>query len=159
MKKQELLNSLEKIPNGRIFNITWKKELPTYKGIDKTVIKTVDTTARKGIDYTHTGYYKSRVLDSNPNNPKPEKIKKTELLWGHWVERNLLIGYTNKAGEYKEYLRLYITGNRPKVIYTMDGIEVDKKDLKGIVTAAGLKHTGIEICYNIPIDNIVKIGK
>lgn len=143
MKRQELLNSLEKIPNGRIFNITWEKELPTYKGID----------------YTHTGYYKSRVLDSNPNNPKPEKIKKTELLWGHWVERNLLIGYTNKAGEYKEYLRLYITGNRPKVIYTMDGVEVDKKDLKGIVTAAGLKHTGIEICYNIPIDNIVKIGK
>ena len=33
MEKQELLNRLSNIPNGRMFKISWKKELPTYKGV------------------------------------------------------------------------------------------------------------------------------
>ena len=157
MEKQELLNRLSNIPNGRMFKISWRKELPTYKGVEGKVEKTVDTTARKGIDYTHTGYYKSKVLDSNPNNPKPEK-EEVKLKWGHWIEKNLLIGHTNKEGIYREYLRLYTTTNKPKVIYTYNGEVISKEDLKGIVTAAGLRNTGIEICYTVPIENIVSIG-
>ena len=158
MKKEELLETLNKIPNGRMFKISWSKKLPTYKGVNDTVIKTVNTTARKGIDYTHTGYYKSKVLNNNPNNPIPKK-EEVKLQWGHWVEKNLIIGHTNKEGIYKEYLRLYTTINKPMIIYTCNGEVVNKEDLKGIVTATGLRGTKIEICYTIPIENIVSIGR
>lgn len=172
MKESVVLNRLTEIPNGRYFKMTWKSEIPVFSKFKDfyEVTKVTTSTVRKGIKYTNTKAYKTRLyrklweecggtcfmtpIDFN-------KKHKTELPWGHYRKgyENVIIDHTNKAGEFCSYLRLYSSPNKPQVRYYINGREISKDELKakGIVKESYWNEKVNDGVFTVKIKNILSI--
>ena len=172
MKESVVINRLKEIPNGRYFKMTWKTEVPVFSRFNDIyeVTKITTSTVRKGIQYTNTKAYKNKLLKqmfeecSGTCFLTPmdfNKKYKTELPWGHYRKgyENIIIDYTNKAGEFNSYLRLYLTPNKPQVKYYINGREIGKEELraKGIVKESYWNESIKDGVFNIKIKNIISI--
>ena len=173
MKEAVVLNRLKEIPNGRFFKMTWKSEIPVYKKYADVyeITKITTSTVRKGIRYTNTKAYKTklyrRMLEecSGTSFITPLEFNKkynNELPWGHYREgyENVIIDHTNKAGEFNSYLRLYLTPNKPEVKYYINGKEVSKNELQAlnIVSNSYWERESVKDgVFNIKIKNILFI--
>jgi hypothetical protein len=172
MKESVVINRLKEIPNGRYFKMTWKTEVPVLSKFNNMyeVIKITTSTVRKGIQYTNTKAYKTKMVKQTLKNYNGScfmapvdftKKDKTELPWGHYRKgyENIIIDHTNKAGEKNSYLRLYLTPNKPQVKYYINGKEIEKEELKakGIVTGSYWNDKVNDGVFNIKIKNIISI--
>lgn len=173
MKESVVLRRLKEIPNGRYFKMSWKSDVPVFKefGDAYEVVKVTTSTVRKGIKYTNTKAYKTKLIrqmledcggtcfltpvDFHKKHP-------TELPWGHYRKgyENVVIDHTNKAGEFHSYLRLYLSPNKPEIKYYVNGREVSKEELqaKGIVKDSYWNHSKVQDgVFNVKISNILFI--
>jgi hypothetical protein len=169
MKESIVLNRLGEIPNGRFFKMTWKSEVPVFSKFNNMyeVTKITTSTVRKGIKYTNTKTYKTKFFRKVNENRTDYMIApvnfndKTELPWGHYRAgyENLIIDHTNKAGEKNSYLRLYVTPNKPKSKFYLNGKEISKEELKskGIVKESYWTEGTNDGVFNIKIKNILSI--
>lgn len=173
MKESVVLNRLAEIPNGRFFKTTWKSEVPVYKEYSNIyeVTKVTTSTVRKGIRYTNTKAYKTklyrRMMEEYGGTSfiAPLEFNKkynNELPWGHYRKgyENVIIDHTNKAGEFNSYLRLYLTPNKPEIKYYINGKEISKSELqaKGIIKESYWNNDKVKDgVFNIKIKNILFI--
>lgn len=173
MKESVVLNRLKEIPNGRFFKMTWKSEIPVYNKYADVyeVTKVTTSTVRKGIQYTNTKAYKTKLYRrmmeecSGTSFITPLDFSKkypNELPWGHYRKgyENVIIDHTNKAGEFNSYLRLYLTPNKPEIKYYINGKEISKSELqaKGIIKESYWNNDKVKDgVFNIKIKNILFI--
>ena len=172
MRESVVINRLNEIPNGRYFKMIWKSEVPVFSKFNDIyeVTKITIGTVRKGIRYTNTKAYKTKLyrrlseecggtcfmtpIDFN-------KKYNNELPWGHYRKgyENIIIDHTNKAGEFNSYLRLYLTPNKPQIKYYLNGREIEKEELraKGIVKESYWDQKINDGVFNIKIKNILFI--
>lgn len=67
------------------------------------------------------------------------------LAWGTWLVTNKIKQHTNKAGEYKLYLRYTVQPHmKPEVTYTFDGAPIEKGDIQGL-RKSRKPHTQVEV--------------
>lgn len=121
------------------------------------VLKRVIGTYRVGISYKNT---KKAIARAEAKGVKMEDV--TKLPWGQWKDDSCrIICHTNKAGQYKEYLRVYDTPNKPKVQYYIDSTPVTKEYLRttGYVPESFFTNKNDTGCYSICLDNIEWLGK
>ena len=131
--------------NGAFIKLRWRRQLPVYKKFEGQYVveKVVESTIRKGL---------------KPNNVKGQKEVNGKLPWGQWKKgyEGFIIEHNNR-----NYARIFFSPNKPKAIYYINGIEIDKEKLKAmkIVTASGwseIDDTQKFFCLNI--DTIEKVG-
>lgn len=121
------------------------------------VLKRVIGTFRVGISYKNT---KKAIARAEAKGLKMEDV--TKLPWGEWKDDSCrIICHTNKMKQYKEYLRVYDTPNKPKVQYYIDSRPVTKEELHatGYVPESYFTNTNDSGCYTICLDNIEWLGK
>lgn len=89
----------------------------------------------------------NRQLDREGKEGAGE-FKAQPLSWGSWLVPNKIKEHTNKAGEYKLYLRYTCQPNqKPAVIYTLDGKVIHKSKVIGLkapLPAATQVEAGVE---------------
>lgn len=173
MKESVVLNRLKEIPNGSFFKMIWRSEIPVYSKYADVyeVTKVTTSTVRKGIRYTNTKAYKTKLYRrmmeecSGTSFMTPLDFNKkynNELPWGHYRKgyENVIIDHTNKAGEFNSYLRLYLTPNKPEAKYYINGKEVSKQELqaKGIIKDSYWDKDSVKDgVFNVKIKNILYI--
>lgn len=137
MTNQEILNKLGEVKKGRYIALKKKKDL------GEGVVKVSDLVIRLGVDYANMKINKDRTTPIQP------------LKWGHWVEglEGLVIEHKNNY-----YLRVASSySNNGKVIYLLNGQEVDESIVKERIGAKKLESQNADV-YNIKFENILALG-
>lgn len=132
--------------NGAFIKLRWRRQLPVYKRFENQYVveKVVESTIRKGL---------------KPNNVKGQREVDGKLPWGQWKKgyEGFIIEHNNR-----NYARVFFSPNEPKIVYYINGIEIDKEELKAmnIVTASGWNEIHDDqkfFCLNI--DTIEEVGQ
>lgn len=145
------------IPAGRWFKLAYVSDVSLSAAGRKagvTVLKRVVGTFRTGIEYSNTKKVKKAVENGHTLTH--------QLPWGSYKAGtgNRIICFTNKAGQYKEYVRVYSSPNRSKVTHYLNGKPISLEDLKatGYVIPSYFTPRENNGCYTIDINNIESIG-
>lgn len=145
------INAISRKHNGSFFKISYTSVIPVlkeWKG--HSVTKETVATVRKGINYSHLKTVKERLtLSSGTVGSLP---------WGKWEEgyEGLIINNI-KDGVSKKYVRLYPSPNKSNVKYFLDGREVRKNELMGIISNSYFSDKKLPDCFTVAIENITKI--
>ena len=140
MTKELVLQAIENNKKGAFINVeyeTTKKPLAKHK--DSIIKKHSKGVYRLGIDY---------------KNMAVNKDKQTgPMLYGAFEIKNYLIEYNGKY-----YLRVYVSHNhKTESQWTLNGEKVSKQYLIDNGYISNTKSQPVE-CFNISIENIIKIG-
>jgi hypothetical protein len=145
---------------GAFFKMSYVSDVPlSAKGKKEGVyvFKRTIGTYRTGIAYKNT---KKAKITFEAKGGKIED--NTKLPWGHWKDDSCrIICHTNKIGEYKEYIRVYDTPNKPKIQYYINSTPVTRAQLiaSGYVPNSYFNKPVGSGCYNICLNNIEWIGR
>lgn len=165
MKLNDIMTKINSIHNGAYFNITYLNEVPVLAAFKNQyhVDKYTSSTVRKGIHYQNLKAYQQKLAMCDNAKEFEALQKPLELPWGHWMtgHEGYIIEHTNKAGEYKQYLRLYSSPNKPKNAYFLNGKSIDREELKmmGIIPASYWTKTNDTGTMTVTLDKIVRVGK
>ena len=136
---------------GQFISATFKSEKKTASAFKGTRLeKIVEGTFRAGINFGNLSSVKNGIANGERGEVQP-------LPWGVWKRFPYIIEYKET-----EYIRLYPTDNcRLKVIYLVDGIEVDREKFLTYLTPSDRKKAEEgekPECITIKKDNILKLG-
>lgn len=165
MKVEDIMTKINSIHNGTWFNIIYLNEVPVLAAFKKTyhIDKYTSTTVRKGVHYQNLAAYKKQLAMCDNAKLYEKLTKPLELPWGKWMEghEGYIIEHTNKAGEYKQYLRMYTSPNKPKSTYFLNGKPITRTEIEGmnIVSPSYWNKSNETGTMTITLDKIVRIGK
>lgn len=165
MNYNTLISKIDAIHNGTWFTLTYMTEVPVKAAFKSNynIVKYTQTTARKGVKYENLATYKAKLRMVSNAKEYAQTVKDLELPWGHWKEGRFgtIIEHTNKAGVYNQYLRIYSTPNKPKIVYVVNGKPMAREDVKnlGVVQDGYWNKSNETGTMTLNIENIWKIGK
>lgn len=137
MTNNEIIEAMLSKKKGQYVSLKKQKDL------GNGVKKITDMVIRLGVEYA---------------NMKVNEGRETEigsLPWGQWVEG--LEGYViEHKGNY--YLRVSSSySNTTKNIYTLNGVEISREEVEGLVAPYKLKSSEADV-YNIKFSNILSLN-
>ena len=152
----KIFDVYEKIKNrkGQFINVEWESEIPLLKTTTctSTIVKKVRMVGRVGIDYNK----RKSVIEKRKNTINTNSNFKSSMEW----ELFPFIKRSKKSNNY--YLTLTPSSkNKTVVEFYMDNKKIDRTELDGIVSASKWKkskRTDTDV-INVPIDDIIKLGK
>lgn len=152
MNNNLIINTLSKKNNGAFFNLTYCTDLPLTAQAKRdgiTAIKITRGTYRKGIGYANMKSVQEKVANG--------KVLTHVLPWGEWVPEHegVLISHNGKT-----FLRLYMTPNKPKSEYMLNGKVVTRAEMEtaGVIQPSYWKKTGdTPDCITINTANVQEI--
>lgn len=155
MNVNMMMMKLKNIRKGQWFILRYTSDLPLTAEAKRNgyvCYKSTTMTARYGIFYANLGKVKDKVA-------KGELPTKHELSWGSWKP-----GYEGTLIEHKNqnYLRVYLSPNKSKVEYFINGQSISKEGLMtlGIIQPSYFKKKSDSQpdCLTIKVENIESIG-
>lgn len=155
MNTNMMMMKLKNIRKGQWFTLRYTSDLPLLASAKRdgyVCYKSTTMTARYGISYANIAKVKDKVSTG-------ELSLKHELSWGSWKP-----GYEGTLIEHKNqnYLRVYLSPNKSKVEYFVNGEPITKEGLitLGIVQPSYFKKKteSQPDCLTIKVENIESIG-
>lgn len=137
---------------GQFIELSFKSE-PTPASAFKSVKleKFTKGVYRTGINFANLAPVKEAIENKERGEVQP-------LAWGSWAVFPLVISHTNKAGEYKEYLRItFSPSHKPTVAYKVDGIEVSKEHFESHLRPSDRLPKPPTLVFNIEADNLLEV--
>ena len=165
-KTVETLKSL--VDNGELkkgvyTKVVFKSIKEAYKSYEKengkTVIeKVTEGVVRFGIDYYNTSTYKNKIIDESKEPNRSNGSQYDSLVSGY---EDLLVE-TNRNGIVSHKVKMYASKSdslRMASKWYLNGVEVDKSDLDGIMKAESKpKNEDDFITFTIKAQNLISIG-
>lgn len=158
MNSNYVMMKVAKIPNGTWFKMGFVSDVPMIaqaKRDGHVVLKCTETTVRKGVSYKNLKSVKARI--------ETGEVLDGSLKWGTWIpgHEGVFLEHTDKSGQYKQYLRVYTSPNKPKVTYVVDGKVMKKEDvmkLGYVQNSYWNKPDSPTECFTVNTANIQYIG-
>lgn len=146
-----LIDKLKEKQNGSFFNITWVTDLPLTsqaKAMGITCYKDTLASVRKGIKYQNQKSVQAKVEQG--------KVLEHELPWGKWSDKypGVIIEHKNNY-----YARFYLTPNKFKSVYYLNGVEISKVNLQktGVVLPSYWKKDERPDAITVKVENIREV--
>lgn len=157
MTEQNVYEALKGYQKGSYIRLGWKSTLgnAAAKKAGNVIIKQTETTGRIGIHYQNIASVKARKEQQEPS-------EKTYKVWFKHVEGHPeIVEHLQDAS--KRYLQIFAVKpfSYSKVKYFLNGVEISKQDLEatGLCTKSDLAPSSGSELFNIPLDNLLFIGK
>jgi hypothetical protein len=154
----KILNELNQ--PGAFQSLTWRRLMKTRKGIADIVEKECQAVVSSGTSFANRKDVREAIERGERGEVQP-------LPFGSWLQFPFVISHTSKAGEYKEYVRVYPPSNaqennfdfKTQVKYLLNGVEVNKDQIKDLCLASETSEKDKPECMTISSENIIKVGE
>lgn len=157
MTEQNVYEALKGYQVGSFIRVGFRSYLgnAAAKKAGNVIIKQTETTGRIGIHYQNIASVKARKEQQEPS-------EKTYKVWFKHVEGHPeIVEHLQDAS--KRYLQIFAVKPfaYPKVKYLLNGVEISKQELEatGLCTKSDLASSSGSELFNIPLDNLLFIGK
>lgn len=158
MNTQEIIISLLG-HKGQVMRASWHSHIPSLKEFKRyRITKFTIAYVVSGIEYANRREIREAIEQGERGQVQP-------LPWGTWLQYPYTIQHTNKAGEYKEYIRLYPLSElqlqhfnlSPKVEFMCNG-NLISRETAIVYCGAKAQATDKPGCMTICTSNIDTIG-
>jgi len=153
MQREQVEAAIDATPKGANVILEWVRPLTPLKtsGCNDTIVKATRMVGRVGINYDN----QAAVIAKRENGELPAENQ--GLRGMEWVKPPYLMKAI-KSGRY--LIRLYKGTSakvKPEVHYFRNGVEVERKSLKGIVASKDWKPSTKGDCFSCHTDDITRI--